>query len=405
MKNRLIMPSLFFAVVVLTSCACAEDLSAIRNKDIEKSGVALAVQNLLVGQDVKGEGDVFTNDIKEIVYYASFKNLTNINLFQAKIYTIEWIAPNSETYFSDTVTTAYGNNNLVYSKLKIQGSLAREKLGIWTCKFYKKGVLFDEKHFLLEAPGSEEKRLAEAKRIREEEQLAKMKEAAAAEAKRTAESNAVSGQKPAETQIAPAAAAKGAFDANAQPAIRNGGRVLIVEPQLVYENAYTEQRFGAADNSTQVIVNTELSNKATEAMSGASLVPISAGQAVDIQKDEVVAAYKRVQQNIEELIKQRKDKSAFAQDFKVLRDSYRCDGMLVQFVKAKLGAGGSWDFIASGTVVPGTSTTTIKAALINLSAGTIEWSNSVIERDAPQKQVIKNCISRLFDNFPGYSKK
>ena len=405
MTKRL-MVKIFFTSIMLLACrAYSEDLSVIRNKDIEQSGMALSVQNLWLGQDVKGQSDVFTNDIKEIVYYASFKNLTNINLFQEKIYTIEWIDPKGEIYFSDTVATAYGNNNLVYSKLKIQGSLAHEKLGTWACKFYKKGVLFDEKHFLLEVPGAEEKRLAETSHLREEAQLAKMKEIAAEEAKRTAQSNVVTDQSAIKARPADLAVAKDKFDATAQTAIRNGGRILIVEPQLVFENAYTEQRMGASNNSAQVVVDAELPSKATEVMVSAGLVPISVGQNGDLQKEEVAGVYRKLQQNTEELIKQWKDKTEFTRDFKALRDCYRCDGMLVQFVRAKIGAGGGWDFVATGTVVAGTSTTTITAALINLSTGSVEWSNSVIERDTPQKHIIKACIDRLFNNFPGYSKK
>ena len=72
---------------------------------------------------------------KEIVYYVVFANLTNMNLFSEKWHTIEWIDPTGKVYFNDKVATAYGNNNLVYSKLKIRGTLAAEKLGIWKCKF------------------------------------------------------------------------------------------------------------------------------------------------------------------------------------------------------------------------------------------------------------------------------
>lgn len=399
-----LMVKIVFAVTILfTAYVYAEGLTAIKNKDIEKSGLALSVQNLWLGQDVKGQSDVFTNDVNEIVYYASFKNLTNVNLFQAKIYTIKWIDPKGEIYFSDTVSTAYGNNNLVYSKLRIQGSLAREKLGEWTCRFYKKGVLFDEKHFLLEVPGATEKRLAEASRLREEAQLARMKEAVALPISVPAKAKDI--QSATKFQSADLVVVKDVFDANAQQAIRNGGKILIVEPQLIYENAYTEQRIEAADNSTQVIVNTELIGKATEVMVSANLIPVLNGQITDSQKEKATVSYKKLQESTGELIKQWKDKTIFARDFKVLRDFCRCDGMLVQFVKIKLGVDGGWDFVVTGTIVPGTSTTTITAALINFSTGTIEWSNSAIERAAPQKHIIKNCAGRLFDNFPGYPKK
>ena len=98
MIKRSLKKMILLAIVLLPCYVHAEDTAIIRNKNIEKSGIASGVQNLWISQDVRGQSDVFTNDTKEIVYYACFKNLTNVNLFQEKLYTIEWIDPKGEVW-------------------------------------------------------------------------------------------------------------------------------------------------------------------------------------------------------------------------------------------------------------------------------------------------------------------
>jgi len=167
-----------FIIVTIFLCknAWTESSQVIRHKTIDDSGFATEVQNFMIGQNVKGKGEFFANNEKEINYYALFADLTNLNLFQTKSYVVEWIDPSGQVYFVDKVAMAAGNNKLVYSKLKVKDTLVSEKLGLWKCRFYKKDVLYDEKQFLLESPGVREARLAELRKIQEEAQISKIKE-------------------------------------------------------------------------------------------------------------------------------------------------------------------------------------------------------------------------------------
>lgn len=171
----------FFLLLIVFMNGCAttgsiQETTGAKSPILEDSGFATEVTNLWLTQSVKDKRQFFTNDEKEITYYAIFTNLTNINLFQAKIYTVEWIDPSGAIYFADRVSTSYGNNNLVYSKLKVKGNTASERPGTWKCRFYRSGVLLDESQFILESPGVREKRLAELQKIQEETQISKIKE-------------------------------------------------------------------------------------------------------------------------------------------------------------------------------------------------------------------------------------
>lgn len=177
--RRKIPVIMFVLPIMLFIAGCAtttEMTQSGRSGILQDTGFATEVKNLWLTQDVKNKKDFFTTDEPEITYYAIFQNLTNVNLFQAKIYTIEWYAPSGERYFVDQVATSYGNNNLVYSKLKLKDTEAQEKLGKWHCKFYRSGILMDERSFILESPGVREKRLAALKQLQEEKQIADIKE-------------------------------------------------------------------------------------------------------------------------------------------------------------------------------------------------------------------------------------
>lgn len=180
--------------------------------------------------------------------------------------------------------------------------------------------------------------------------------------------------------------------------------VFILEPLLVYENAYTEQRFGAVDESTRGILSKESSSKATEVLSSCGGKPCTLSLLSDSEKAQVAQACYKLQDSSEHLTKQWKDKSSFFNEFALIKNITKCDLILVNFVKTKVGVGGSWDFINTGTIIPGTSTTAFKSVLIDCNSGKIAWSGGSIERALPEKYVIIRCLKTLYTDFPGYSK-
>lgn len=181
--------------------------------------------------------------------------------------------------------------------------------------------------------------------------------------------------------------------------------IFILEPSLVYENAYTEQRFGAVDESTWTIVSSIVPAKAKEVLLASGFKSETLSSLDESKKTLVIDAYRTLYNNAEELIKQWKDKSVFSKEFNTIRDVCKSDFVLVLFIKAKLGAQGYWDVVNTGNILPATDTTTFKAVLINLNSGKIEWSDASVERDKPHKYVIEKCLKSLFKNFPGYPKE
>lgn len=168
---------LFLGSLAFAGCATTNSAATgSKGLSLVDSGFSTEVNNFLVAQSTAGKKEFFVNTEKEIIYYAVFGDFDNLNPFQPKIFTVEWIDPTGKIFFSDKVSAAWGNNKLVYSKLRIKDSLSSEKLGLWKAKFYRKGALINEESFMLEPPGVRENRLAELKRVQEQGQVAKIQE-------------------------------------------------------------------------------------------------------------------------------------------------------------------------------------------------------------------------------------
>lgn len=182
--------------------------------------------------------------------------------------------------------------------------------------------------------------------------------------------------------------------------------VLILEPFIVYENAYNEQNMHAVDTNVKNMFNTDTSIYAMNVLSKTGLKPLSGNALTAEQRMTIAGAYDNLQNNSEELVKQWKDKSRFLKDFTLIQDGCKVDAILAQYVKVKVGSPGGWDFMFTGAVIPDSSTTSIKIVLLDLKTGKTYWSNSSIERTVPNNSnVIKRLLDSVYSNFPGYNKK
>jgi len=182
--------------------------------------------------------------------------------------------------------------------------------------------------------------------------------------------------------------------------------IFILEPFIVYEDAYNEQNLHAVDINVKSMIDSETSIFAMDVLSKSGFKPLGIGAITSEQKTAIENTYNVLQNKSEELVRQWKDKGSFLKDFEIINNTCKADALLVQFVKVKVGSPGGWDFMFTGNVIPDSSTTSIKAAILDLKTGKTYWSNSSIERTIPNNNsVVKRLLNTLYSKFPGYTKK
>lgn len=86
---------------------------------------------------------------------------------------------------------------------------------------------------------------------------------------------------------------------------------------------------------------------------------------------------------------------------KQLGNPQESQAVLVQYVRAKVGQGGSWNPF-SGGITSSSSSTQIYAALIDCASGKVLWKNRVLLRDLPstENMEFRESIEALFRTFP-----
>jgi hypothetical protein len=178
-------------------------------------------------------------------------------------------------------------------------------------------------------------------------------------------------------------------------------KVCIIEPLVIYENAYNEQRLPVNDSKVDALFHSEGVETATNSLKSANLLAaIKSNLPADQQ-----SFFDNLKNGSEDLVKEWKDKTGFQKDFESIGSANQADAALVQFVKVKVGSDGTWDFMFTGAMTPGTSTTVVKSALIDLKTGKTLWSGASIERSMPTKFTVQKLYKSLYADFPNRQKE
>lgn len=182
-------------------------------------------------------------------------------------------------------------------------------------------------------------------------------------------------------------------------------RVFVMNPYIIFEDARNEQDLQSVDPAAQLAFDELSPQWADGVFSNVGMQVVSPSSLAQEQAAAVKGSTELLDKNVEDLVKQWKDKASFMPAFQAIAGACGADCLLVQFVKVKVGERGSWDFMVTGAVTPTTSSTSVKAVLIDLKTGAIGWSGSAIEHAMPDKSVVKRLYGSLYGTFPGYDKK
>ncbi|HXV18712.1 MAG TPA: hypothetical protein VD883_01400 [Candidatus Omnitrophota bacterium] len=193
--------------------------------------------------------------------------------------------------------------------------------------------------------------------------------------------------------------------ADASENFPNSSKIFVMEPVILYENAFNEQKIEKVDEKATKMLNEEFSSSNAALFLKFNMSLVRQG-ALDEQAQALVHdSYQNLRGRSQVLMKRWKDKTEFLEDFGVIKNQTGADLVLVQLVQVKMGTSGYYDFVLTGSMAPGTSTTAIRSALIDLTTGKTEWSGSSIERVLPERYAVRRLLNALYEGFPNSSTK
>jgi hypothetical protein len=75
------------------------------------------------------------------------------------------------------------------------------------------------------------------------------------------------------------------------------------------------------------------------------------------------------------------------------------DLVIVSLLKVKVGRGGYWDPY-SGGIYPGTSTSDLMLAILDLREHRVIWTNEVFARRGPDRALLEKMLEMALASFP-----
>jgi len=179
----------------------------------------------------------------------------------------------------------------------------------------------------------------------------------------------------------------------------NNNKIFVLEPLVTYEHVRNEQPiYDFNPKITERVLTETMAQLKKEFAAAGVIIVINSDLSLDEQttiKNQLV----HIQTNVRELLKEWKGRDDYLNDFALIAEKTGCDAIFVPYVQVKVGQGGSWDFVYSGAIYPGTSTTTLRAMLISLNDGKTSWTNASFYRDIPNYTIMTKCTKDLFENI------
>jgi hypothetical protein len=128
---------------------------------------------------------------------------------------------------------------------------------------------------------------------------------------------------------------------------------------------------------------------------------IVSGHIPSPQREKIEEVLSGLEQNAADLLKSwSRNKESLAAQLQNLNATARIDAVLVQVGDFKLGDPSQWDFVFTGRMTAGTSSTDLKAGLVDTATGRIVWERGVFYREVLGPKQLDQLLRTLFGNFP-----
>lgn len=199
----------------------------------------------------------------------------------------------------------------------------------------------------------------------------------------------------------------------------HGNSILIIPPQIIYRDAYTERELlpGQKSNSyrsTSPLWDSMAGSAPTQegretisvlatahALQTATRKGFEARTAKDLSPGQTQESVSELAKESGNLLKAwSKDRENLLNRLQMIKETTGTDGVIVQKLDVKLGAAAQWDAVATGRVSAGTSSSDFKVALVETATGDVVWERESFYRNFPNKSILERMLTMLFQDFP-----
>ena len=181
-----------------------------------------------------------------------------------------------------------------------------------------------------------------------------------------------------------------------------GSKILILPPILRYRDVQGERELSATEQPNKALFEELIASYAQTALSQRGFETLTEQKLAQAQSEETRGVLKELAGTAETLLKSwSKDRDARLKQLGFLKDRHAVDGVLVQVLELKLGQSASWDFVATGAVFAGTSSSNLKVALVDTAQGDLAWERESFYRDMADSENLHKMLTVVFQGFPG----
>ena len=176
--------------------------------------------------------------------------------------------------------------------------------------------------------------------------------------------------------------------------------IYILQPLLFYEDVQTEH-----EKELEHSESDRVSRKILEEIEGAALskgfAPVNDSDLDVVQQAAVDLAMEMLRRNKTTLFKTHKRIMLTKETLGSLSNLLDLDLVLASFLRVKVGRGESWDlYSGAGAIYPGTSTSQLWLAIIDLRHRQVVWTNEVFARRGPSQALLGRILEMALSSFP-----
>lgn len=182
------------------------------------------------------------------------------------------------------------------------------------------------------------------------------------------------------------------------PSAVEAGSIHILQPILFYEDVQTESEKEPEQGEIDR-VGFKIIEEIEIAAAGKGFACSRDRDLAVPQRRSLAGAMDALRHDESTVWKARKRKALIEQSLGPMGESLDADLAIVSFLKVKVGRGGYWDPY-SGGIYPGTSTSQLVLAIIDLRKAKVVWTNEVFARRGPDRALLGRMLEMALSGLP-----
>jgi hypothetical protein len=175
-----------------------------------------------------------------------------------------------------------------------------------------------------------------------------------------------------------------------------GEVIFLLSPHMTFEDAATEASLPSEQHGGAQVHSVMMST-AFEKLHEAGFRVLTQDSVEYNSQAAAGSVIKNLNEECRVLTSDTKDKSALLPLLRQLAEITGANLACVQTVKVKVGSGAMYDFVFSGAMRQGTSSSTINVVLVSLKNGDIVWRNESFVRHKPPSSEFNKSVKMLFE--------